>query len=116
MKVISALTDNRVGLWERHPDHPGGEVFVVGDSVVAVALTARVREAIGQGRIVEVEEESPVLHAGATVSEVLEAVESGAVTAEEALAWETGRSSPRVTLLRSLEAQIAGGEANGDSD
>lgn len=40
--------EDRLGLWERHPDHPGGEVFVAGqDSApVLVADTPGVREAL----------------------------------------------------------------------
>lgn len=44
----------QVGLWERHPDQPGGEVFVTGDAVVTVARTPRVVEALRQGALVEV--------------------------------------------------------------
>ena len=113
MKVISALTGKKVALWERHPSHPGGEVFVVGDRVVEVALTTGVQTALRDGRIVEVEEApgADALHSGATVDDVLAAVERGEVTAAEALVWEQSRSRPRVTLVDALEALI-----NGDSE
>lgn len=39
--------------WERHPDHPGGEVFIAGDCVAQVANTRAVRAAIQDGRLVE---------------------------------------------------------------
>lgn len=55
MIIKSNLPDNRVALWERHPDHPGGEIFVVGDNEVEVAETHAVKTALNQGRVVEVE-------------------------------------------------------------
>ncbi len=113
MKVISVLSGNQVALWDRDPRHPGGEVFVVGERVVEVALTPRVREALKQGRIVEVAEEHPSLHKGATVDEVLAVVEAGDATAAEALAWEEARSKPRVTLVEALKDLIDGPDAGG---
>lgn len=44
----------QVGLWERHPDQPGGEIFVTGDAVVTVARTPRVVDALRLGTLVEV--------------------------------------------------------------
>lgn len=55
IKVQSARDDARVALWERHPDHPFGEVFVAGAGVVEVACTAAVINALAKGEIVEVE-------------------------------------------------------------
>lgn len=52
--VKSALSGNRVALWQVHPDHPGGEVFVVGDKGVKVAETDAVKEAIKDGKLVQV--------------------------------------------------------------
>lgn len=40
--VKSAVTD-RIALWQKHPDQPGGEVFVAGDIVAQVALTDEVK-------------------------------------------------------------------------
>lgn len=114
MKVISVLSGNQVALWDRDPRHPGGEVFVVGERVVEVALTPPVQKALKQGRIVEVAEEH-ALHKNATVDEVLAAVEAGDVTAAEALAWEEARAKPRVTLVEALRGLIDGPDA-GDSD
>ena len=51
LKVKS--TDGRV-FWERHPDHPDGEVFVADDAVVKVARTSQVSQAIRLGRLEEV--------------------------------------------------------------
>lgn len=40
--------------WERHPDHPGGEVWVAGSQVAEVALTASVHSALRNERLVRV--------------------------------------------------------------
>lgn len=43
--VMAAKQDDRVVLWERHPDHPGGEVFVAGNGrAVRAARTAAVQQ------------------------------------------------------------------------
>ncbi len=49
--VKSTLPDNRVALWDRHPDHPDGEVFVAGERKVTVAETPQVKAAIKAGRV-----------------------------------------------------------------
>jgi len=52
--VSAARQDGRVALWERHPDHPGGEVFVAADSGrVQVARTPAVQAALTGGRLLE---------------------------------------------------------------
>ncbi len=38
--------------WERNPEHPGGEVWVAGEKVVEVALTASVHTALRNERLV----------------------------------------------------------------
>lgn len=52
---------SKVGVWDRHPDHPpsatspeGGEVMVAGDQIVEVASTPLVMDALAKGMIVEV--------------------------------------------------------------
>ncbi len=52
--VKSALGNNDVALWEKHPNHPGQEIFVAGDAEVKVAKTARVMRALADNRLVEV--------------------------------------------------------------
>ena len=54
IKVKSNLKEKRIALWERHPDHPHGEVSIHGDKVVEVAETSAVRDAIRDGKLVEV--------------------------------------------------------------
>lgn len=55
INVKSGRNDNRVALWERHPDHPEGEVWVAGDTVVRVAQTSAVLKGLKDGDLVEVE-------------------------------------------------------------
>lgn len=58
IRVKSALPDNRVALWDRNPAHPGGEVLIWGDDVREVAETEAVRNAIKDGRLVEIKAET----------------------------------------------------------
>lgn len=49
-----SLDDGKVAFWERHPDHPDGEVFIkAGDpkSPFEIADTPDVRSAIQEGRL-----------------------------------------------------------------
>lgn len=52
--VTSGRDDDRVALWERHPDHPDGEVYVAGKVEVEVAKTPRVHQQLSRGQLVEV--------------------------------------------------------------
>ena len=59
IKVKSKVKESPTGgapvaLHEKHPDHPGGEVFVYGDNEFEVARTAEVSRAIAEGRLAEV--------------------------------------------------------------
>lgn len=56
LTVRSALDGNTVALWERHPDHPGGEVFVAGEREVEAARTAAVERALKDGRLTMAEQ------------------------------------------------------------
>lgn len=56
--VKSGLNNNDVALWEKHPDHPGQEIFVAGEAEVEVAKTPRVLEALARKRLVEVEKKT----------------------------------------------------------
>lgn len=58
ISVKSALGNNDVALWEKHPDHPGQEIFVAGDVEVEVAKTPRVMRALADGKLVEVEKKT----------------------------------------------------------
>lgn len=54
IKVRSNRDDSRVALWEQHPDHPNGEVFVAGENIVEVAETPRVKRLLAEERLVKV--------------------------------------------------------------
>ena len=41
-----------VALWERHPEHPDGEVFLAGGGVFEVALTPAVEARLRDGRLI----------------------------------------------------------------
>lgn len=57
-RVKSGLEAGRVALWERHPAHPGGEVFIADDQVRETGDTPAVRAALAEGRLIEVELET----------------------------------------------------------
>lgn len=44
-----------VALWERHPDHPGGEIWLAGAGEFEVALTPAVEARLRNGTLVQVE-------------------------------------------------------------
>lgn len=54
IRVKSVLTDGRVALWDRHPEHPGGEVFIADGEVHEVARTPAVEQRIRDGSLVVV--------------------------------------------------------------
>lgn len=49
--MVQATDPHRVGLWEQHPEHPGGEAFVTGTQPVEVAETPAVQKALAEGRL-----------------------------------------------------------------
>jgi len=62
--VKSALGNNDVALWEKHPNHPGQEIFVAGEAVVEAAKTPRVMRALADNRLVEVPKPAAAPKAG----------------------------------------------------
>lgn len=54
VKAGPATPAGRVALWEVDPQHPGGEVFVAGESVVEVAPTSKVNLRLRNEQLVEV--------------------------------------------------------------
>ena len=58
IKVMAAIEDGRALLWEKHPDHPNGEIFIAGNgATVEVARTIQVNAYIEQQKLVVVKEE-----------------------------------------------------------
>lgn len=51
---IDGQKGNPVILWEKHPDHPDGEVFIADDgNTYSVGETAAVKELLHEGRLVK---------------------------------------------------------------
>lgn len=68
--VSAARQDGRVALWERHPDHPGGEVFVAaGGGPVQAACTPAVLRALAEGALVEQPRPQPAPEPPAVIAE-----------------------------------------------
>lgn len=59
MITVKSNVENRIALWQKHPDHPGGEVFVAGGIVATVALTDEVQTRIANGFLVVTDEIPP---------------------------------------------------------
>jgi hypothetical protein len=56
INVMAAKVDDKVALWERHPDHPTGEVWIVGDGTQhEVALTPRVVSLLKSGVLIRMQ-------------------------------------------------------------
>lgn len=53
MITVKSNVTNRIALWQKHPEHPGGEVFVAGDIVAEVAETDEVLVRLANGFIAE---------------------------------------------------------------
>ena len=87
--VRAARDDRRVVLNEAHPDHPGGEAWVVGDGrVVAVAHTAEVALRLQRGDLVVV-----------SAVEVAGTIEEGGAPLELGELIATGEPAPGAVEL-----------------
>lgn len=64
-----------VALWERHPEHPGGEVFLAGGGVFEVALTPAVEARLRDGRLIVVDHVDHVDPASLSLAEGKKQVE-----------------------------------------
>jgi hypothetical protein len=52
---VADPTSSTVALWERHPAHPGGEVWLIGAGEFDVAATPAVEARLRDGRLIPVE-------------------------------------------------------------
>ncbi len=52
---VADAESGRVALWERHPDHPAGEIFLAGPGEFEVAPTQAVEARLRSGDLVLVE-------------------------------------------------------------
>lgn len=131
VKVAPAKNDNRVVVWEVHPDHPNGEVFIVGNGKpYEVAHTPRIAGLLGRGVLLtlqsndsaddapgaDTDEDSEASESifnvsEATIAGVLGAVVNGDISAEDALSQEL-EGKQRSTLIAQLEEMIDGGNAD----
>lgn len=60
IKVMGAKVDDKTILWETHPDHPAGEIFIAGNgTAVEVAETPRIAALIKDGTLVKVTTNQP---------------------------------------------------------
>ncbi len=110
--VMAASVTGRVVLWDVHPDHPNGEVFISGDGrSVKVALTNAVQSKLNTGELVKVvttEESKPDLepiegYGSLTAVEVVELVPT--LTDEQRAAvldYEVAHKN-RATVLKALQ-------------
>lgn len=55
---VTKPADNQVVLWERHPGHPNGEVFLAGNREFTVAKTPAVEARLRDGRLAIVQRSS----------------------------------------------------------
>lgn len=83
-----------VALWERHPEHPGGEVFLAGGGVFDVALTPAVEARLRDGRLVAAEDSRAAGDGRAAEAAVADSVD-GASVGEAAVAEPVVRARPK---------------------
>lgn len=121
INVMAAKVDDRVALWERHPDHPTGEVWIVGDGTQhEVALTPRVVSLLKSGVLIRVQVYSepdplvttednptttPTLPTGyesMTVADVVAAVDSWTAEQVSAAREYEHANKARTTVLKAL--------------
>lgn len=73
IKVMPAKQDDRVALWEVHPDHPGGEIFIKGDGrSYRVALTPMVQSRLNDGKLIRMQSNDATSEAATVVADVEE--------------------------------------------
>lgn len=68
-KLIRVVSPDGAPFWERHPEHPGGEVWVAGNDggpskPVEVARTMAVERALKEGRLVVESPPAPLIKGG----------------------------------------------------
>lgn len=56
---VKAAEPGTVALWEVHPAHPGGEVFIASEKPVEAALTPAVKARLKDGRLLAVDGDLP---------------------------------------------------------
>lgn len=49
--ITIKLVHSNSTFWERHPDHPTGEIYISGNETAQAAMTRAVKQALGNGQI-----------------------------------------------------------------
>lgn len=85
LTVQSALEEGQVALWEKHPAHPGGEVFIADGGQHQAAATQQVLAAIARNVLVIVPDvEVPAIEPAVPAAVKTEARAGGSRTKKEA--------------------------------
>lgn len=73
IKVMPAKQDDRVALWEVHPDHPDGEIFITGNGKsYKVALTPMVKSRLNDGKLIRMQSDDAVDEVATTATDTAE--------------------------------------------
>lgn len=109
IRVMAAKHMDQVVLWERHPKHPGGEVFIKGDGTSSMVYpTPQIAGLIESGNLLKVQQDAPPPsepvegYDSMTATEIVALLDS--LTDDEAVAvleYETANKA-RKTILDAL--------------
>lgn len=123
IKVKAAHEDGRVSFFEKHPAHPGGQVFIVGNGdEVEAGETAALKQAIRAGRLVTTQQTPvarqqtpavdtraaekwrvPASYDGMNVADAVEYIRSLSKTEQAIMLEYERRNKNRPTLLREFD-------------
>lgn len=100
IKVMPARNDGQVVLWEVHPDHPNGEVWIVGDGTsCTVAITQRVRRLLNDNKLIRVQSTD----VADEVVQVTDAVEDGTEPSEPFAGYDNMTAAQIVEAVTVLD-------------
>ena len=105
INVRSARSDERVALWEKDDEHPGGEAYVAGSAAVQVATTSAVIRKIADGEIevIDDEEEITDLESARRSGELVRAASAAGASGSDA--------NPKKPTRREIAAQKKAAQA-----
>ena len=113
IRVTTAKNNNQVVLWEVHEDHPGGEVWIVGDGqAYAVALTPRVRERLNNHTLLRIESDPEPIEGydDMTATEIVTLVDTLTGDEKAAIAEYEGYDDMTATEIVALIDTLTGDE------
>ena len=105
IKVMAAKVDDRVAMWEVHPDHPTGEVWIVGDGQAhEVAATPRVQTLLNAGTLIRLQSHMDITPQPVE-SDTAMALPSGyeTMTASDVVAAIPSWTADEITAVREYE-------------